>query len=139
MAINEEDLPYGPIFFTFTVRAKMNGFEGDLEIKASSMNELKKTVRLLPEAGVTPVVSPKAWDRTPEGLPICPKHGVPMRKRERQGDEWHSHNAGSEREELWCRGYPGKDSPGWDVEPAETSVERKPEPAPPTRRTWGRS
>ncbi len=25
---------------------------------------------------------------TADGLPICPRHGVPMQKREKQGDTW---------------------------------------------------
>jgi hypothetical protein len=50
---------------------------------------------------------------TPDGTPLCPKHNVPMRKREKQGDAWYSHNVGTEERPLWCKGYAGTDSPGW--------------------------
>jgi hypothetical protein len=46
---------------------------------------------------------PPEWARTPEGDPICPKHLVPMKKREKQGDVWHSHNVGTEAEPCYCR------------------------------------
>jgi hypothetical protein len=114
MSINERDLPKGPVGFSFTTRVRMGDYEGELQLTAASLNDLRKAVRLLPEAHIEPVRSATAWQTTPTGEPICPKHGVPMRKRERQGDTWFSHNAGSEGEELWCRGYPGKDSPGWE-------------------------
>jgi hypothetical protein len=43
------------------------------------------------------------FPKTPEGAPICPIHGVPMRKREKQGDTWWSHRLGNGNE--FCRGY----------------------------------
>ncbi len=54
---------------------------------------------------------------TAEGLPICPRHGIPMQKREKQGDTWFSHkvtdpNSG---EVIYCRGYASPSSPGFDV------------------------
>ncbi len=113
MAINEKDLPKGPLGYTFTTRVQLYGYEGDLEIRAESLNDLRKAVRLLPEAHVEPAAA-TVWRTTPTGEPICPRHGVPMRKRERQGDTWYSHNAGGEGEEAYCRGYAGKDSPGWE-------------------------
>lgn len=52
--------------------------------------------------------------RTPDGLPICRKHAVPMKARSKQGDEWYSHVVVlSDGRELWCKGRAGKDSPGW--------------------------
>ena len=114
MSMNERDVPKGPLGFSFTTRVRMGDYEGDLQLTAGSLNDLRKAVRLLHEAGVDPMRSAPTWGTTPEGLPICPKHRVPMRKRERQGDIWYSHNAGGEGEELWCRGYAGKDSPGWE-------------------------
>lgn len=55
------------------------------------------------------------YDLTPEGLPICPRHRVPLTKREKQGDIWFSHNVGSADDPIWCRGYQSKTSPGWDI------------------------
>lgn len=62
----------------------------------------------------------KEYQWTPEGLPICPKHGEVMKKREKQGDSWYSHRVidPATGEELYCRGYAGKNSPGWNLEPA---------------------
>lgn len=57
-----------------------------------------------------------AWPRTPEGVPICPKHREVMSQREKQGDTWYSHKmTDANGEVLYCRGYPGKSSPGWEV------------------------
>ena len=57
----------------------------------------------------------KSFPTLPDGTPICPRHGVPMKLREKQGDSWWSHNVAGEGEEpCYCRGYPGKTSPGWD-------------------------
>lgn len=61
-------------------------------------------------------LTPMTYDLTPEGLPICPKHNVVMSRREKQGDVWYSHNAGSEDNEVYCRGYKGKQSPGYDLD-----------------------
>ena len=60
--------------------------------------------------------------RTPEGLPICPKHNAVMKKREKQGDTWFSHRVihPSSGEELYCRGYRSKNSPGFDIPPAQS-------------------
>ncbi len=60
---------------------------------------------------------------TAEGLPICPRHGVPMQKREKQGDRWFSHkvtdpNSG---EVIYCRGYTSPSSPGLDILPTTKS------------------
>lgn len=51
----------------------------------------------------------------PDGSPICSKHGVPMRKREKQGDVWYSHNMGTAEQPVYCKGCAGKDSPGWEM------------------------
>ena len=65
-----------------------------------------------------------AW--TPEGLPICPRHGAVMKRREKQGDTWYSHRVG----EFFCRGYAGKNSPGWDIDTTPTQNDDD-EPEPP--------
>ena len=54
----------------------------------------------------------------PNGLPICPKHGAPMKKRLKQGDVWHSHAVIDPLtgEKMYCKGYHGNDSPGYDVD-----------------------
>lgn len=58
-----------------------------------------------------------AYQWTPEGLPICPKHGEAMNRREKQGDVWYSHTVTDEYGEVhYCRGYASKSSPGWEVE-----------------------
>lgn len=56
------------------------------------------------------------WQRTPEGLPICPKHGVVMQKREKQGDTWYSHKIETPEGDCYCRGYATKNGDGWHVE-----------------------
>lgn len=51
---------------------------------------------------------------TPDGLPICRKHRMVMFRREKQGDEWFSHKMLVGGQELYCKGRPGPDSPGWE-------------------------
>lgn len=78
------------------------------------LNRISRDIRELITA------SEPDFRRTPEGLPICPKHGEPMTKREKQGDEWHSHkiiDPGS-GEVKYCRGYHTKNGDGWHVQPA---------------------
>lgn len=59
--------------------------------------------------------APAQWQTLPDGTPLCPKHASPMKLRTKQGDEWWSHRVfGPEGEELWCKGYHGKDSPGYE-------------------------
>lgn len=77
---------------------------------------------------------------TPEGLPVCPKHGDVMGKREKQGDVWYSHRVidPTTGEEHYCRGYDSKNSPGWSVgepaqpapQPRETAVSQPTQPQP---------
>lgn len=56
---------------------------------------------------------------TAEGLPICPRHGGPMQKREKQGDVWFSHKVTNPNsgEVIYCRGYASPSSPGFDILP----------------------
>lgn len=63
---------------------------------------------------------------TAEGLPVCPRHGVPMQKRTKQNDTWFSHKVTDPKsgEVIYCRGYASPSSPGFDILPAT-----KPEPA----------
>jgi hypothetical protein len=67
----------------------------------------------LDELGAEPLPIPVVT--TPDGEPYCPKHRVPMRAREKQGDTWHSHVVEAEAGQVaYCKGRPGKDSPGWE-------------------------
>jgi hypothetical protein len=70
-----------------------------------------KLTTLVEQAGT----GPYGYRWTPEGLPICPKHGEVMQKREKQGDIWYSHRIidTDTGEELYCRGYASKSGPGW--------------------------
>ncbi len=55
---------------------------------------------------------------TPNGTPICAKHGIEMRLRQKQGDAWHSHAVQVNGQTLWCRGYPfpgATPADGWNV------------------------
>jgi hypothetical protein len=68
-------------------------------------------------------------ERSPEGLPICSRHQVVLRRREKQGDEWFSHRVTlADGSTAFCKGRPGKDSPGWDIEAPAAPAEP---PAPP--------
>lgn len=69
---------------------------------------------LLDRRGFAAPQEPQRWQTLPDGTPICPKHHTPMRLREKQGDSWYSHRVTVDGQELWCKGYHGKDSPGYD-------------------------
>jgi hypothetical protein len=59
----------------------------------------------------------RTYTWTPEGLPICPRHQVVMKERKKQGDTWYSHRiTAANGDELFCRGYAGKNSPGFDID-----------------------
>ncbi|CAA9326964.1 MAG: hypothetical protein AVDCRST_MAG93-6005 [uncultured Chloroflexia bacterium] len=88
MAINERDLPKRPVGYNFTTCVRISDCEGEL------------------------VRSAAGWHLTPDGWPNCPKNGVRMKERSKQGDRCHSHNVGTEDNLLWCRGYVGKERPG---------------------------
>lgn len=55
-------------------------------------------------------------DDLPEGWKLCQKHHAPMRPRNKQNEHWHSHNVGTADKPLWCKGYKGSDSPGYEVD-----------------------
>jgi hypothetical protein len=69
---------------------------------------------LLDRRGFAPPDEPREWQTLPDGTPICPRHNTPMRQRSKQGDTWYSHNVGTKDEPIYCRGYHGKDSPGYE-------------------------
>ncbi|MCI0728570.1 MAG: hypothetical protein L0332_17875 [Chloroflexi bacterium] len=102
----------------------------EIRIEAES-DKLDTTVRWLEKHGYRPN---RDIQYTPEGLPICPRHGVPMEKREKQGDEWFSHKVTDPQtgQAVYCRGYASPSSPGWNVEPAGRAAEETP-PTPPAR------
>lgn len=114
MAMNDTNPPQAA--YQLTVQATIEGVTAPLAISAASINELRKAIRLLQANNLlaSQPAGPIQWSYTPEGLPICPRHNAPMKKREKQGDCWHSHNLGTEGQPLYCRGYPGKESPGYD-------------------------
>lgn len=101
--------------FTFTTRVRIGDCEGPLTIGADRLSDLVQTVRQLPSVKQVQLVNEiRQWQTTPDGRPICPKHGVPMKAREKQGDTWYSHNVGTEDKPCYCKGYAGPDSPGWE-------------------------
>jgi hypothetical protein len=96
------------------------GFAVTFDLQGLSLADLDTVLRDLVALGWRPATSGDTWQRTPDGLPLCPKHRVVMRQREKQGDTWYSHAVVHPQtgEELWCRGYDaGPSSPGWGVPP----------------------
>lgn len=69
-----------------------------------------------PPAGQgTPAAPIATPDDLPEGWKLCQKHGAPMRPRNKQNEHWHSHNVGTKDNPVWCKGYRGADSPGYEL------------------------
>lgn len=82
------------------------------------LQELKKQTALLTQL-IAQQGASQAYQWTPEGLPICPRHNEVMPRREKQGDVWYSHkivDAGT-GEVCYCKGYKSGSSPGWDIAP----------------------
>jgi hypothetical protein len=98
---------------TLTLSAVLDGYPLTVTC-TGSVDQLPAIIGRLRSLGATPPSTRLEWSYTPEGLPICSKHGTPMKKRERQGDTWYSHNMGTTDEPCYCRGYAGADSPGWE-------------------------
>lgn len=108
--------PAPALRFSFEVRAKVGQVEGPLTISGDRLQDVLQAVQLLPRTpGLELVEAGREWRTLPDGTPICPKHGVPMRKREKQGDEWYSHSVEVGGRACYCKGYAGKDSPGWEA------------------------
>lgn len=94
-----------------------DGWPVDFEITPET-GALDKAIAFLAAHGFSPAPTPadaKELQWTAEGLPICPKHGEVMKKREKQGDTWFSHTVtAQDGGKHYCRGYAGKSSPGWN-------------------------
>ena len=81
-----------------------------LELEAA---KLGAAIEVLKRQGYEFPPPPLVWQHTAEGTPICPKHRVPMRLREKQGDSWWSHSVDLHGQKTFCRGYEGRLSPGY--------------------------
>lgn len=89
-------------------------FEVEHEDRVKLLASLPKFETELTAAGYL-ANSERHYPKTPDGLPICPKHGEVMWEREKQGDTWYSHKViDAAGHEHYCRGHAGKNSPGWD-------------------------
>lgn len=107
---------------TFTVSCTVNGFpvtvqfQGDAKKLLATIDRLREIGAEAPAAAQPASVSHEQ-EYTPDGRPICKRHGAPMKKRERQGDTWFSHAVAEDDKgnPIYCKGYQGKDSPGWEL------------------------
>lgn len=100
-----------------------SGFEIHFEVELGGVADM---VRRLEQRRYRPS---RELAYTAEGLPVCPRHGVPMQKRTKQNDTWYSHKVTdpASGEVIYCRGYASPSSPGFDVLPAaKTATETEP-------------
>lgn len=95
-----------------------SGFE--IHLQVSSLEALETTITDLLQRGYRPARAGDSWQRTPAGEPICPKHQVVMRLRNKQNEEWWSHRVINQQtgEEIYCKGYKSPSSPGWEIDDA---------------------
>jgi hypothetical protein len=105
---------------TMQIVAVLNGFTVNVSFDGT-IQQLPGAIERLKALGATPTVSAPAApiaapDDLPEGWKLCQKHHAPMRPRNKQNANWHSHNVGTKDNPLWCKGYRGSDSPGYEVE-----------------------
>jgi hypothetical protein len=90
--------------------------------------QLKAQTALLEHIALLLEKQTQEWQYTPEGLPICPKHGIVMSKREKQGDTWHSHQTSTGN---YCRGYrTGWPGDGFDDDDDDQTPPAAPTPTP---------
>lgn len=94
-----------------TIHAKSpDGFHVVLSV--ASMDDCGGMIKQLLRAGYEPWPSAAegsaaAWPTAPDGqTPMCPKHRMPLRRREKQGDSWLSHAVQRGEQTLYCRGHP---------------------------------
>ena len=111
-----------PDFTNVTIRTiSPDGWPVDFELEPKP-GATAEAILFLEDHGYQPAPvgsSSKSNDiqYTPDGLPVCPKHGAPMKKREKQGDTWYSHQVvDANGNECYCRGYASKSSPGWNID-----------------------
>lgn len=101
--------------YSFAYRTTIGGVAGNLTIEADSANEMIGALKQAITHFKPVVEAPKAEDEffvmLDDGSAFCRRHNAPMVQREKQGDKWWSHSVG---DDCYCRGRPGKDSPGWD-------------------------
>lgn len=93
-------------------------------LHVSSLDVLDATIADLLQRGYRPTSGTgEQWARTPTGEPICPKHHVVMRLRQKQSDEWWSHRVIHREtgEELFCKGYRAPGSLGWEIEDTDAA------------------
>jgi hypothetical protein len=105
---------------TMQIAAVLNGFTVTISFEGH-MTQLPGAIERLRALGATPtqgaLAAPLATpDDLPDGYKLCRKHGAPMRPRNKQNEHWHSHNVGTADAPLWCKGYRGSDSPGYEVD-----------------------
>lgn len=101
--------------FAFTFRTEVDGVVGEILVEADSFKEVVASLRQVRQYGLRPLNPPEPFVVFPDGTAWCPRHNALMTRREKQGDTWYSHNCGTEESPVWCKGRPGKDSPGWEV------------------------
>ncbi len=75
-----DDLPAGEMKYSFKVHVQAHGFDGDLIISSTTVNDLVKSVKLLERAGIQPMTASQA-----RSTPMCPVHGRPMKASKRPG------------------------------------------------------
>lgn len=112
----ERDKAPRPI--TIQVSAVLHGFTVQIAFDGT-LDQLPGTIERLRALGAEPTTHAPAAplaaaDDLPDGWKLCKKHGAPMRPRNKQNEHWHSHNVGTSEHPLWCKGYPGADSPGYE-------------------------
>lgn len=92
-----------------------------VEFELEEKDNFTDKINGLARAGYRSPTATDDWRRTPEGLPICAVHNEVMPKREKQGDEWHSHKVTDEYGEIhYCRGYAHASSKGFEIRPKTT-------------------
>ncbi len=91
--MSPDDLPAGEMKYSFKVHVQAHGFAGDLIISSSTVNDLVKSIKLLPHAGIAPIT---AATQPSSSTPVCPVHQRPMKASRKPGSFYCSAKVGDD-------------------------------------------
>lgn len=93
-------------------------------LQVPSLEDIDTAITDLFRRGYRPAASGDGRPCTPQDVPQCPTHRVPMEQRDTYGDTWYAPQVPDPRTgtPLACRGAADPSSPGWAVAEARADA-----------------